>query len=671
MSSRPRQGARKSPPKPSPKSARPHPTPPERLGGWEAAAALALPAALALLLSFRMFSLTYLYDDFDFLGRALAFRWSDLLPDAGTLYWRPLSREGYFRLLALDSAQPLWGHLGNALLLIVSVLLVASLTRKIAGATAGLLAGVLFASLAPIPTLIGWVSCSQDAFAIVLVLAALHFMIGNRLTLAVGATGLALLSKETSLAFVPALVLIRPLLDRKPYRWRTSLIAYGALVSAWAAVHPGIHVLIARRFESAGSTLGTLTLSGADRWGSMARGLATLANLPVVAPSTAWPSELTGLCVAAAFLAGGGVWLLYRKGRAAASPLRISILGALLTLPAILLISLLVKRWQPYYLVLAAIGSSIVGGYFAAKLPRFAVALLVVGFVILGVWYRGTDLGMDIPTERNMRPPSDRLKILEAGFRKLFPSMSDSTNVYLSTQTPDMRDVPFHLIRFQVLRAWYRNPTIETIHAERRRPRTSAEKLAWISADLRVHRIDLRTLEATSSEGSTDSVGYAATLRAYAQGLAASGESRRGEEILLGMKEGNEWYAAFDRRLAAALMLADGRKAEAEAILRDTPSFQRQDAIAAASELLANPPRRNLDAAVLVAMGLSPEDPETMREMMRGFATRKYPDATIRFAQRLLQAKPGDPEAEAVIRILQPRSTWEQVTDPVEHDVVW
>ena len=636
-------------------------------------ATLALPAALALLLSFRMFSLTYLYDDFDFLGRALAFRWSDLLPDAGTLYWRPLSREGYFGLLALDSAQPLWGHLGNALMLIVSVLLVASLTRKIAGATAGLLAGVLFASLGPIPTLIGWVSCSQDAFAIVLVLAALHFMVGNRLALAVGATGLALLSKETSLAFVPALVLIRPLLDRKPYRWRTSLIAFGALVGAWAAVHPGIHVLIARRFESAGSTLGSLTLSGADRWGSMARGLATLANLPVVAPSTMWPSELTGLCVGAAVLAGGGVWLLHRKGRAieAASPFRVSILGALLTFPAILLISLLVKRWQPYYIVLAAIGSSIVGGYFAAKLPRFAAALLLVGFVVLGVWYRGTDLGSGIPTERNMRPPSDRLKIVEAGFRRLFPSMNGPMDVYLSTQTPDTRDVPFHLIRFQVLRAWYRNPEIETIHAERRRPHAHAEKLVWISADLHVHGIDLRTLEATSSEGPADSVGYAATLRAYAQGLAASGESRRGEEILLGLKEGDEWYAAYNRRLAAALMLADGRKAEAEAILRDTPSFQRQDAIAAASELLANPPRRNLDAAVLAAMGLSPEDPETLREMMRGFATRKYPDATIRFARRLLQAKPGDPEAEAVIRILQPGSTWEQVTDPVEHDVVW
>jgi hypothetical protein len=95
------------------------------------------------------------------------------------------------------------------------------------------------------------------------------------------------------------------------------------------------------------------------------------------------------------------------------------------------------------------------------------------------------------------------------------------------------------------------------------------------------------------------------------------------------------------------LLIADGRTEEADAILRDTPTFERQDAVEAAAELLANPPRRNLDTAVLVGMGLPPQDPEVTREMMRWFAVRKYPDATLRFARRLLEAKPGDPEGEA------------------------
>jgi hypothetical protein len=620
-----------------------------------------------------MFSLTYLYDDFDFLGRALAFRWSDLLPDKGTLYWRPLSREGYFGVLALlDPSQALWGHLGNALLLVLSTLLVVALGRTLAGASGGMLAGILFASIGPLPTLIGWVSCSQDVFAIVFVLAALLFQMENRLALATGAMGLALLSKETSLAFVPALVLLRPLLGRTPYRLRASLISYGLVVVAWAVVHPGIHVLLARRFESAGSTLGSLTLSGADRWGSMARSLATLGNLPVVAPSaTPWPRELTGLGIAAALLAAAGLWWLHSKERTTATPLRVILLGALLTLPAILLISLLVKRWQPYYIVLASIGSALLGGYAGAKAHRFAVIPVVVAFVLLGIWYRGTDLGSGIPTERNMRPPSDRLRLVESGFRKLYPEIHGASHVYLSAQTPDTRDVPFHLIRFQVLRAWYRNPAIETIHAERRRAHPPAELLVWISPDLKVHGIDVRTLEAAPRGEPVDSLGYAAALRAYAQGLAASGESHRGVEILLGLKERETWYAAYDRRLAAALLIADGHTEEADAILRDTPTFERQDAVEAAAELLANPPRRNLDTAVLVGMGLPPEDPDVTREMMRWFAVRKYPDATLRFARRLLEAKPGDPEAEAVLRILKPSSSWEQVTDPVEHDVVW
>ena len=351
------------------------------------------------------FTLTYLYDDFDFLGRALAFRWGDLLPDKGTLYWRPLSREGYFGVLALlDPSQALWGHLGNALLLVLSTLLVVALGRKLAGVSGGMLAGILFASIGPLPTLIGWVSCSQDVFAIVFVLAALLFQMENRLGLASGAMGLALLSKETSLAFIPALVLLRPLLGRTPYRLRASLISYGLVFAAWAVVHPGIHVLLARRFESAGSTLGSLTLSGADRWGSMARSLATLGNLPVVAPSaTPWPAELTGLGIAAALLAAAGLWWLHSKERTTATPLRVSLLGALLTLPAILLISLLVKRWQPYYIVLASIGRS-PRRLCRSEGPPLRGHSSRRGVRPPGDLVSGNDLGSGIPTERNMRP---------------------------------------------------------------------------------------------------------------------------------------------------------------------------------------------------------------------------------------------------------------------------
>ena len=623
-----------------------------------------------------MFSLSYLYDDFDFLGRAQTFHLKDLLPDPGTLYYRPVSREAYFGLLyAIDPARALWGHLGNALLLLVAVVLVFSFARKLAGANAGLIAGASFAALGAFPTLVGWVSCSQDVFAVTLVLGALHLQLADRLPLALLATALALLSKETSLAFVPALILLRPILGRRPTRLGVSLLSYGALVSVWGAIHPGIRLLLSKHFESSES-MASLTLSGADRWGSIWRSLATLANLPVVGPSTSWPSGLTGLFVLAALLLGLGIWFCFRSETAAPqggrpTSARILACGALLSLPAVVLISVLVRRWQPYYIVLPSIGTSLLWGLGGARLPRVSAALLAVAFLAMGVWYRGTDLGPSIPTEQNMRPPSERLQRIQAGFRALYPRMDGPTHVYVSTETPETRDVPFHLIRFQVLRVWYGNHAIETMHPERRRANPPGERLVWISPSLTVHEINPRTLETRSSGGEVDSLGYAATLRAFAQGLAASGETDRGVRILLAMRESDPWYTAYDRRLAAALLLADGRHGEALAILRDTQSFDREDAIEAASELLSNPPRRDLDGAVVSAMGLSPEDPETSRAMMRWFALNRYPDATIRFARRLLHSKPDDAEAAAVIRTLQPGSQWERVTVPVEHDTLW
>jgi len=635
------------------------------------------PPLLAIFLVLPLFSLSYLYDDFDFLGRAQTLHARDLLPDPGTLYYRPLSREAYFALLyAIDPRNAIWGHLGNTALLCLATFLVVSLARQVAGSRAGLLAGVVFASLGAFPTLVGWVSCSQDVFAVTLVLLALHFQLSGRIALAALATALALLSKETSIAFLPAIVLARWLLGRKPDRLRATLVSQIAVAGVWAALHPGIRLLVSRRFESSPEAMGSLTFSGADRWGSIWRSFATLGNLPLVAPSaTGWSPALTPVFVAAAVLLAAAIVLVFRHPADASadkpSMPRLLSLGALLTIPAILLISALVRRWQPYYLVLPSIGTSFLAGVVGARLPRVPAAILAVGFLALGIWYRGTDLGPSIPTEINLRPPSDRLRRVQANFQALFPRLDGPTHIYVTTETPDQRDVPFHLIRFQVLRIWYRNPAIETMHPERRRPSPPGERLAWVAPDLSLHAIDPVTLATRSAGGAADSLGYGATLRAFAQGLAASGETERAVRILLAMQESDPWYTSYDRRLAAALLLTENRRAEADSLLRVTPSFNREDSIEAAAELLANPPRLDLDAPVLTAMGLSPDAPEDARAMMRWFALNRYPEATIRFAQRLLATKPNDAEATVVLRTLQPATRWERVTVPVEHDALW
>src|SRR5437899_11011163 len=105
-----RERPRSAPPKRGrPEPERP-PSPRRPEGTRGRALRILLPAVLAVVLAFPTFSFTYLYDDYDFLGRSQSFRLSQLLPDPHTLFYRPLSREAYFGLLyLLNPDQPLWG----------------------------------------------------------------------------------------------------------------------------------------------------------------------------------------------------------------------------------------------------------------------------------------------------------------------------------------------------------------------------------------------------------------------------------------------------------------------------------------------------------------------------------------------------------------------------------
>lgn len=292
-------------------------------------------------------------------------------------------------------------------------------------------------------------------------------------------------------------------------------------------------------------------------------------------------------------------------------------------------------------------------------------------FLAMGIWCRGMDLGSAIPTERNMRAPSDRLQEVKSEFRRLLPKLDSPTHVYLGVETPVERDVSVHLFRFQALRVWYRNRAIDTMHPEWRRPDPPAEHLIWIAPDLSAHEIDPRTLGERSSGGAANPDERNRVLRAYAQGLAASGMTDRAVQILMQLEEPDEYAAASDRRLAAALLLADRRGGEAEKLLRETPSFTPDDAIAAACEILANPSRRDIDDPVLIAMGIPTADSEAARRMMRWFALNRSMGPTIRFAQRLLTLQPGDPEATAVLRLLRSGMAEKRATVPVAPDSLW
>ena len=637
-----------------------------------------VPIGLAILLVAPTFTFTYLYDDYDFLGRGQALTPAHLLPDRETLFYRPISRELYFGLLyQLDPNRPEWGHAGNTALLALAVALLTTLAARLAGPAAGLYAGLAYAALGVLPILAGWASGAQDLFAIVFVLAAIHASLSGRLLLTLLAAAAALLSKETSVAFLPAIALA-PIVAGGRRSWHGPL-ALGLLGVAWGALHPGVRFLFAHGFES-GEGAPYVTAGTADRLGSLARGVATLFNYPVSGAATPWPGERTVLWIAASVATIAAVLLFPRwpkqRGTQARAPAplgfrRIAILAALLTLPALALISIFLRQWQPYYLALPAVGTTLLLGAALQRLPAAVAAIPLIVFLAAGVWCRGMSLGSDIPSERNVLEPMARLRAVEEGVRTLWTEADGPIDVSLCVHAPEAPEVSLHLFRFQILRMWYRNRAIDTLHPERRRPRSTSERLAWISRDLSAHEIDLRTFGTRSSGPAPDSSEMAATIRSYAQGLAACGETGRGVDLLLRLNPRDEFEGAVNRRLAAALWLAEGKPDSADAILGGTPSIERQDGLHVAAGLLSGPTRRDMDAPVLAALGVAPEDTAAIRLLMRRFALQRSGEAATRFARRLLEFRPGDWEATALLRWFRQGKETRRVTIPVVADSLW
>jgi hypothetical protein len=447
-------------------------------------------------------------------------------------------------------------------------------------------------------------------------------------------------------------------------------------VAAWAAAHPGVRHLLAGRLESDYPGVAYLTLQAADRWSSLGKGVATLLNWPITGFKTEWPSELNLTLTIAGALAAFGFWKAWRqprhgRGGTEVPPGRVAVLALLATVPPLLLISFLVHNWQPYYLALAAIGTSMLAGIALSRMPLLPAASAALAFLCLGIWFRGMDLGTNVLTERTVRPPMERIRQVEASFRERFDRFEGPTHLYLSVYTPRDPAVPLHLFRFQALRLWYRDRAIDTMHPEWRRAGPPSERLAWVGPDLSVHEIDTRTLATAPGGGDAGGYEYGATLRAYAQGLASTGEVDRAVEILVSMNAADGFVAAVNRRLAGALLLAEGRNGEAASILRQTPSIDFQDAILVAGELVANPSRRDIDGPVLEALGVSPADTAATRAVMRRLALGNRRGATIRFARRLLDLKPGDWEAQALIRWLRQGSEAKRVTAPAVSDSLW
>jgi hypothetical protein len=139
-------------------------------------------------------------------------------------------------------------------------------------------------------------------------------------------------------------------------------------------------------------------------------------------------------------------------------------------------------------------------------------------------------------------------------------------------------------------------------------------------------------------------------------GLAGRGEIDRAVSVLTGMRQYSDYLRAYDRRSAAAILLAAGREHDAAQVLEATPAFHREDAIQEVAGLIAKPiPGIDLDEGALRAFGLAPSDSNAVRSVMQTLERGGYREGAVRFARRLLRLVPEDPEAESLARA-EPRT---------------
>ena len=604
-----------------------------------------------------MLGFTFLWDDYDFLTNALTYRLDDLFPDPSDPFYRPISRGIYYLLIHLAGEHgPVLGHILNLSFLAGVVFLLAWFVSRLAGQRAGLISGVVYAGIGAVPLLVGWICCDQDLIAMLLVLVAFHLRLSGRWVAALVATAAALLSKETTLAVVPALVLFDWILGRRPHRIGRDVAVYGALIAAWAAIHPAMRTLISRGLRS-GAT-GYVGLEEPARWPVFfGRYLLTILNLPAYKSLPSWSVGATVMLLVALALVAAGFWKLRKdeeENPSLITPLpksRMLMLGALLALGPMVLSSIAIRAWAPYYVGFPGLGFAILLACLLTPLRRRWQVLFIALYLALGIWVRGTTADPRNPTEPNMRMTSQALKQVEASFRHLYPhTMPQGAQVLLSVQAHGPGGIYAHMYLFQALRVWYNDRAIYTLRPEARRPSDRPDLLMVIAPDRGLIEISTASLSARTASGRNPDYDVCETaVRAYAMGLAGSGEIGNAVDVLLRMPEVSVGLASVHRRMAAMFLLSEGRNREAEAILDSTAVLPRGVAIADLRAVLAEQPEgRIFDEHALRAFAISPDDTTAIRDLMLWFAKMKYMKPALRFAARLSRIVPHDQEAKKV-----------------------
>jgi hypothetical protein len=612
---------------------------------------------MAAVLCLPCLSLGYLWDDYTFLtSRGAWYGSQHLVPTSGEAFYRPIPQGLYFPLLHLiDPRDGTIAHILNLAALMGVILLIVTLVARIWGGRAGLISGLVFAGLGCVPSLVAWVSCSQDLFAITFLVAAFLLRHCGKNVPALVCAVAAVFSKEPAIAAFPVLVFWDQLAGRPASRPRFQAVAYLSVAVAWVLVHPGVHMLWSRGFQ--GSGLSYVGLTPPEQWGRhLTRYLLTVLNIvPVEFASSWWNDRVTHALVALAILVGGFVYL-DRRGllKTPLEPLslkRAALIGGLIGIPTLLAPVILIRHWAPYFACIPAVGLAVFAGPMLAK-QRMPIVLVVLGaFLLCGAWYRGIRSAREpVWTERVFADAARATKLVRANFKTVLPSLPRGSQVVASVSSTGVQGIYSTLLERQALQVWYADPTLKTVTTQTRRHGAAHEFLVRVADGLDVITIDFNTGQIrTTTRERPDMTELGRPILNYARAVAAEGNTDRALRItqFLADSPTSEIYA---RRLAAMILSGAGRLEEAARLLDATPVPPRQVALDFVWTMLKEASYdERLDEAAFEAFGLSSSDPEVIRWIMRAFQKEGSLGQAAWYARRLLQLAPGDRESAGLL----------------------
>jgi hypothetical protein len=593
-----------------------------------------------------------LLDDYAFLGNAFHFSARDYLPNAGDTFYRPISRGAYFALLwAVGDLGPLLGHGINALALALIACLVGGAGARLGGHRSGILSGILFAGLACAPTLVAWVSCSQDLLAMLCAMLALHSRLSGRKYLAVGFIALGALCKETAFAVVPALLLVDLVRGLQNPGWKREVSTYAILAGAWLVIHPAAR--LAGDFTSGkAGYVGVPRLHEAlMHAGSYALEVCNLRLGRTLLTWSPWEVVLLAISVLVGI---AWIWFaLARTDRLGDSLRHPVMVGALMAVGPFLLTSATLLKWSPYYAAFPALGTSIAVGAWLRGRSRLKSTAMIAVFLALGLVSRTSESKTAILTENDIRISSDAHQLFNANLRKVLPIVPHGAQLLFSIQAKGRARIYHSIHDYKMPQLLYRDRTLTVRKPEEREAMDGPEFLLAVYKDLDIISVDPISFAVASASGETPSyhtVEHA--LRTYAVGLANTGRIDDGASLLVRMPDADLGYETLHHRMAAMVLLAAGRETDARRLATGVPQPSRRWVMETIPAILAQqPPEGPFDASGLRAFGIDSTDVDAIRELARVYLTQRLADPAGRFGRRLLILAPGDSVGLAAVAV--------------------